>query len=336
MAIDALIRTSHPSATVRATVTVPSGCRDHMIPLTDPRAGTLTRAGVGMVALSGLRAGYDWPGPDPLTHLVLVTLGGRGVLEVDGQRHELLRGSVAVAPAHRPRRHRTAVSWRVVTVRLGDVPAWQTFHETGPFVLQGDDVRRFEAPIVGILAELPARVTTAAEVSAASLTPIEHLTTRFPGGMNWELGQDGRPVPADPFSLYASVLRIQLESLRDARRREADLPAALAALWDRVRHEPAADWSMARLCERLHVSRATLHRLVARHHGSSPGAIVERIRMDEAAHLLAHGNLPVHVIAGRVGYATACSFSAAFRRTFGTPPARFRDEVTLQQECPES
>lgn len=313
---------------MKGTVTVPAGCRDQMVPLTDPRAATLTRAGVGMVALSDLRAGFDWPGPDPLTHLVLVTVAGRGQLEVGGQRHELGSGTVAVAPAHQPRRHRTASSWRVATFRLGDVPAWQAFHGTGPFVLYGDDVRRFEAPIIGILAELPARLTTAAEVTIAPLTPIEHLTARYGGAMNWELGRAGRPVPADPIALYASILRIQLESLRDAgRRRDDDVPAALATLWDRIRHDPAADWSVSRLCEHLHVSRATLHRLTDRQHGSSPGAIVERIRMDEAARLLAHGDLPVHVIAARVGYGSASSFSTSFRRTFGTSPSSFRDGV---------
>lgn len=82
------------------------------------------------------------------------------------------------------------------------------------------------------------------------------------------------------------------------------------------------------LAEHLNVSRATLHRLVARHYENSPGAIVDRIRMKHAAHLLAHGELPVKAIAAQVGYATPYSFSAAFRRAHGCPPSAFREQAS--------
>ena len=73
--------------------------------------------------------------------------------------------------------------------------------------------------------------------------------------------------------------------------------------------------------------RATLHRMVARHFDQSPGVLVERIRMDHAAHLLAHGGIPIKAIAAQVGYSTPYSFSAAFRRVVGTPPSAFRAQV---------
>jgi AraC-like DNA-binding protein len=49
--------------------------------------------------------------------------------------------------------------------------------------------------------------------------------------------------------------------------------------------------------------------------------------MDHAAHLLAHGSLPIKAIASQVGYSTPYSFSVAFRRARGCPPSEFRERI---------
>jgi AraC-like DNA-binding protein len=327
-------------------VVVPPACRDRVVPLSDPRADPLTRAGIGMIASSELVAGFDWPGPDPRTHLVLVTLGGRGELEVDGERHDLVAGTVAVAPAHRSRRHRARGRWTVITVRIADVDGWQAFHESGAIVRSDRDVRRFEAPVVGMLAEVPAASTIASEVTDPALAPADYLSARFGSRLRWRAGRGAVAPPTDPFVLHATALRMQVESLRLTEHAADPTEAALADLWRAVRDSPAEPWSVEAMARRLHVSRATFHRLVAAPHGASPGAIVRRdhdVRRFEApvvgmlAELPAASTIasevtdpalvPADYLAARVGYASPFSFSTAFRRAFGTPPSTFRAEV---------
>jgi AraC-like DNA-binding protein len=49
--------------------------------------------------------------------------------------------------------------------------------------------------------------------------------------------------------------------------------------------------------------------------------------MDQAAHLLVNGGMPVKAVASQVGYSTPYSFSAAFRRARGCPPSEFREQM---------
>ena len=310
----------------QTTVTIPAGCRDDVVPLSDPRAEPLSAAGVGQVVLSSVVAGFDWPGPDPRTHLVLVTMEGRGRLQVGDTEHELMPGSVAVCPAQVRRRHRAEEPWRVVTIRIGNVGPWRRFHDLGAFVLEGQDPHRFAAPVLGILAELPSEVTAVSGASEGR-EPMEEILSRFGGRVNFEPSRDGTVVATEPFSLFATVLRFQLDSLLAGPPDISEAEIRLKRLWESVRREPGKGWTVESLAEHLNVSRATLHRLVARHHDRTPGAIVERIRMDHAARLLAHGDLPVKAVAAQVGYSTPYSFSAAFRRSRGRAPSVFRAEV---------
>lgn len=310
----------------RPTVTIPDGCHDNVVPLFDNRAEPLVSLGVNQVAVSALVAGFDWPGPDPVSHLVLATVEGRGRLLLGGHEHDLVPGTVALCPAHTPRRHWAEEPWRVVTIRLAEVEPWHRFRETGPFVLDGQDPYRFAAPALGILGELPPAMTVVSGASEGR-DPMDEFFNRFGAQLNLDPGSSGPPVPTDPFSLHAVIMRMQLEALLAGPSSISDDERRLAGLWEAVRREPGRTWTVESLARQLSVSRATLHRLVERHHGSSPGAIVERIRMDHAARLLVHGGLPVKAVASQVGYATPYSFSAAFRRSRGCPPSKFAVQV---------
>lgn len=314
-----------PRRVSQSTVTIPAGCRDDVVPMSDRRAEPLVSAGVGQVALSSLVAGFEWPGPDPRTHLVLATIDGTGQLLLGDREHHLVPGTVALCPAHTPRYQWADEPWRLVTIRLADIDLWRRFRETGPFVLEGQEPYRFAAPVLGILGELPQAVTA---VSGAShgRDPMDEFLSRFAAQLNLEPDALGPGVATEPFSLYAVILRIQLEALLAGPPSVGNDERRLHGLWEAVRREPGQDWSVEALARHLNVSRATLHRLVRRRHESTPGAIVDRIRMDHAARLLAHGHLPVKAVAAQVGYATPYSFSAAFRRSHGCPPSVFRTQ----------
>ncbi len=314
----------------RSTVSIPDGCRDDVVPLFDSRAEPLFSVGVTQVAMSSLVSGFDWPGPDPRTHLVLATVEGSGRLLLAGLEYDLTPGTVAVCPAHVPRHQWADEPWRVVTIRLAESEPWRRFAEMGPFVLDDQDPHRFAAPTRGILGESPPAVTA---VSGAShgRDPMDEFLDRFGALVNLDPKSAGPAAPTEPFALYAVILRIQLEALLAGPASVSDDERRLASLWEAVRRDPGCDWSVESLARRLSVSRATLHRLVARHHDHSPGAIVESIRMDQAAHLLVNSVMPVKAIASRVGYSTPYSFSAAFRRARGCPPSDFRERFARIQ-----
>lgn len=308
----------------RSTVTIPAECRDDVVPITDPRAQPLFDAGVGQVMRSVLWRGFDWPGPKPLTHLVLVTIAGRGVVNLGSETHQLGAGTIVVAPAGGHRRHLTRTKWDVITIRLFDVDRWKGFHETGPLVIESPDLRRFIAPVDGMLAEIPTGNSTV-QGPTEGRSPLETLLSRFDGrvGPPADLGPE-TAVPSDPFSLHATALRLQLETLLVAPSADTAEQQQLASLWEAVRRGPANDWSVRAAARHVGVSPATLHRLVRRHHQISTAAAIKQIRMDHAARLLVNGGLPVSTVAAQVGYSSPFSFSTAFRQHHGRSPTAFR------------
>jgi AraC-like DNA-binding protein len=88
--------------------------------------------------------------------------------------------------------------------------------------------------------------------------------------------------------------------------------------------QPRGPWDAEDLASALGVSRTTWYRSVKRHHGTSPAKLVESLRTEAACRLLSESQHSIDVIADQVGYASAFSSSAAFKRIVGEPPSQFR------------
>lgn len=293
--------------------------------MADRRVASLRHAGVGLVSISQLDAGFDWPGPNPRTHLVLATRAGEGELAVGTEWSTLDSGSIAVCPAGVARHHRAQRPWEVLSIRLRDVEPWSTFRAAGSVVLRGQEVDRLVTPVRGILSELPAAITRI-EGETRGSAPMAVILDRYANRVPQPDMPGAGVRRSEPFAMYASILRLQLERLVTVGPRD-DGGERVEHLWEQVRRDPGAAWSVPALAEALHVSRATLHRLVRRHTSESPGAMVERIRMEHAEHLLAHTDLPVKAIAKQVGYGSAYAFSSAFRRAVGESPSHRRSRA---------
>ncbi len=112
-----------------------------------------------------------------------------------------------------------------------------------------------------------------------------------------------------------------LSGLADAR-----LMRVLAA----VHADPAAPWTLPRMAEVAHMSRARFAAHFARVLGETPGDYLGRWRMGVARSLLTQG-LPVKQVAEETGYASASALTRAFARRMGQAPSHW---LAAQNEVP--
>lgn len=310
-------------------VRVPPGSLDWLVPLADPRARILRNAGVTVASLSEVKCGFYWAGPG-VNHLVIGSIAGSGTLEADGVRHPLPPGALMLSRAGVPRRLASkSASWKLIAIRLADVKKWQHLIARGVHALPHHWLARILAPVDGMLAEQPSgrAIEVSTQAGNDDEQPLDYLTSRHAARIvGGDVSDRTGVARGDAFELHALILRQHLESMlaADVTARTTDTEVALASLWSRVIQRPRGPWDADDLAAVLGVSRTTLYRLVKQQHGTSPAKVVERLRMDVACGLLSTSPHTIEVVADQVGYASAFSFSAAFKRVIGESPSTYR------------
>ena len=94
-----------------------------------------------------------------------------------------------------------------------------------------------------------------------------------------------------------------------------------------IHRDPGHDWTVKELARACSLSRSAFAaRFVARV-GKPPATYLAHVRLDAATDLLRGTSLPVTLIAENVGYTSEAAFSRAFKRRYGTPPARWRRDI---------
>lgn len=91
----------------------------------------------------------------------------------------------------------------------------------------------------------------------------------------------------------------------------------------RQAHQP---WTIAALAQRVGISRSVLAERFKSYLGESPMAYLTRWRLQLGAKLLTSTRRSVAEISAEVGYESESAFNRAFKREFGLPPARYRNE----------
>jgi transcriptional regulator GlxA family with amidase domain len=127
-------------------------------------------------------------------------------------------------------------------------------------------------------------------------------------------------------ALFAETLRRYVDLLPPrqtgwlAGARDPDVGNALAL----VHRQPSDPWTIAELARRVGVSRSVLAERFRNFLGVPPMAYLTRWRLQLGAQLLTSTSHSVAQIAAEVGYESEPAFNRAFKREFGSPPARFR------------
>lgn len=107
---------------------------------------------------------------------------------------------------------------------------------------------------------------------------------------------------------------------------DSRLAAAIRGMHER----PAHPWTVVELAREAALSRSTFFERFSRAVGVAPMEYLLTWRMALAKNLLRRQEGRIAEIAGRVGYSSASTFSVAFARHVGRPPAQYaRDEQTV-------
>jgi AraC-like DNA-binding protein len=109
--------------------------------------------------------------------------------------------------------------------------------------------------------------------------------------------------------------------------RDAEVGRVLALM----HQQPSASWTIATLAREVGISRAVLAERFRQYLGEPPLAYLTRWRLQLGARMLSSTSLSVAQIASKVGYNSEPAFNRAFKRSFGNPPARYRNETRPKQ-----
>lgn len=98
----------------------------------------------------------------------------------------------------------------------------------------------------------------------------------------------------------------------------------MASVVEAVLQHPEADHSVESLAAIASMSRSSFALAFAASFNQGPMAFVRQVRLRRGARYLRGTDLPVEVVARRVGFASRSHFSRAFRASFGATPSAFR------------
>jgi AraC-like DNA-binding protein len=104
--------------------------------------------------------------------------------------------------------------------------------------------------------------------------------------------------------------------------RDAEVGKTLALM----HRTPSHPWTIASLAKEVGVSRSVLAERFRHYLHKSPMAYLTSWRLQMGADLLTSTSRSVVEVAAEVGYESEAAFNRAFKREFGTPPARFRSQ----------
>jgi len=136
-------------------------------------------------------------------------------------------------------------------------------------------------------------------------------------------------------ALFVETVRRYMAELPEQERgwlagaRDPAVGAALANL----HRAPEQPWTIASLAHQVGVSRSVLADRFRHYLGEPPMTYLARWRLHLGARMLCSSSQSVARIAGDVGYESEPAFNRAFKREFGTPPARFRTRNRLSLEA---
>lgn len=240
-------------------------------------------------------AGGEWSfiRPSPGFGLVLVTVAGEGLVVAEGSWQEAGKDAAYVMPPGAPHGYRVSPKvkeWHYVWVRFEPDASYPEVFREPGPWLTRASAYSLQAANMGLLEEV-------ARANDPRLTGI-----------------------------WCDLIRASLVGLV----KPVEEEPRLARMWAAVGSRLNGEWSIDEMAGVANVGREHLRRLCQKHYGCSPRQRLTLLRLRKACELLMLTNETHQVIAEEVGYGDAFSFSKAFTKEFGEPPAKYREREKVQ------
>lgn len=273
-------------------------CCDSLLP-------ALAQEQVWLAGYSRLKTRYRIARRFADMHCFLLTLGGEGEVQVGDRRERLQVGEWALIPAGEPLCYQLGEQLSEQVNESLDQPlnetsewelVWLLLHKDSPW---------------DVFASHPRLGCTSQQ--ATVLRTLENLYAEQ------ERHQD--PLLS---ALLVEQLGFYLRRLLqkgEGQRRGERLALRLELLLKEALTEP---WDIAGMAGALHLSERQLYRLCQQHFALAPMALLQRLRLQRAALLLASRADPVKLLAEQCGFKNEYHFSTAFKRQHGLAPSHYR------------
>lgn len=183
----------------------------------------------------------------------------------------------------------------------------------------GCDLRPFNPLIRSLPRLLPVPAGGAVEALRPMLTQAIAEVTEGRAGASAALERLGELLMLEALRHHLAALPQESRGWLAAQR-DGSLARALGAL----HADPARQWSVEELAAEAALSRSAFHARFAAVLGLPPMQYLSQWRLQEASRRLLESDDPVLEVALAAGYGSEASFSRAFRRLTGSPPAQWR------------
>lgn len=245
-------------------------------------------------------------------HCFLLTLGGEGEVLVGDRRERLQVGEWALIPAGEP------LCYRLSETRL---PETQLPETQWPAPEQPQPAARGDWDLVWLLLHRDSPWDAFASHPRLGCTSQQGTLLRTIENLYAEQERHQDPLLS---ALLVEQLGFYLRRLLqkgEGQRRGERLALRLELL---LKEALAESWDIARMAGALHLSERQLHRLCQQHFALAPMALLQRLRLQRAALLLASRADPVKLLAEQCGFKNEYHFSTAFKRQHGLAPSHYR------------
>jgi AraC family transcriptional activator of mtrCDE len=160
----------------------------------------------------------------------------------------------------------------------------------------------------------------------SSSSKVTHLTSLLRSVVDDD--ELGTSVMLNSLAQVLLVLALQVSSFAGAPSLlNVNDPAVKTAIQS-VIASPGDEWTVERLSDACHVSRATLVRRFRQHTGNTVAEFVTWVRVMRAADLLRTPGSSVASVSEAVGYSSTSAFSRAFQSAVGQSPGRFARDAS--------
>lgn len=96
-------------------------------------------------------------------------------------------------------------------------------------------------------------------------------------------------------------------------------------------HISEPEFNVEALTQEVGISRAQLHRKMKEMTGISAGEFIRNLRLEQAARLIAEGNINITQVAFAVGFNNQTHFSTVFKKHYGMTPTEYSERNHLKQ-----